>query len=85
MSNNNYLNETITDFFNIVVNSSFVLKTDGNKPLEKDIFKDILSIQYQAMNKTVFIETATYNYVLTEGDGTLRLCEFYKKVGDKPQ
>ena len=46
---------------------------------EKDILKNIISIQYQAPNKTIFIETETFNYVLTESDGLLRLCEFYKK------
>lgn len=83
MNNDNYLNETITEFFNTMINVSILLKTDGNKPLEHNIFKDILSIQYQAMNKTVMIETAKYNYVLTEADGTLKLCEFYKNIGER--
>ena len=77
MINDSYLNETITDFFNIVVNNCIVVT--GNKNLEKDIFKNIISIQYQAQNKTVFIETETYNYVLVESYNQLRLCEFYKK------
>lgn len=76
----NYLYDTISEFFNTMINVSILLKTDGNKPLEKDIFKDIESIQYQAMNRTVYIQTKTFNYVLTEADGTLRLCEFYKRI-----
>ena len=77
-SDSNYLKDSITDFFNLIVNSC--ISVTGNKPLEKDIFKDIESIQFQAMNKTVYIQTKTYNYVLAEADGTLRLCEFFKRI-----
>ena len=80
MSESDYLKESITDFFNLMVNWSILIETDGNKPLEKDLFKDIENVQYQALNKTVYIQTKTFNYVLTESDGTLRLCEFYKTI-----
>jgi len=80
IADNDYLKTVITDFFNLIVNNTVVL--DGNKPLERNIFKDIESIQYQALNNTVYIQTQTYNYVLSEQDGKLRLCEFYKRAED---
>jgi len=74
----NYFNETITEFFNMMVNSC--INITGNKPLEKDIFKNIISVQYESINKTIFIETETFNYVMFEDNGTIRLCEFFKKA-----
>ena len=79
-----YLRITITDFLNLIINNT--VSVTGNKPLEKDLFKNIISIQYQALNKTIFIETETFNYVLGETDnGNLRLSEFFKSETMKKQ
>ena len=72
-----YLYDCIESFFNEIVNNCICISNPMHKTLERDIFKNIIGIQYQAKNRTVFIETETFNYVLSEGDGTLKLCEFY--------
>ena len=82
VTNGDYLKENIIDFFNIMLNRCITVS--GSRPLEKNLIKDIISVQFHAINKTVFIETPEYNYVLTENnDGNLRLCEYYRSIEDK--
>ena len=77
-----FLHPLFADLFNGIVNGSSLIY--GDRELEKDIFKDIVSIQYVALNKTVLIETERFNYVMEETDnGNIKLSEFFKNIGDK--
>lgn len=78
MSSDNYLQGNITDFFNLLINNCIVKK--GTKPILRNLFDKIISLQYDSTNQVVFIETDCNYYFLVELEDNIRLCEFKKEV-----
>ena len=74
----NYLQGTITDFFNLLINNCSVKK--GSNPILRNLFDKILTLQYDSTNQVVFIETKSNFYFLVELEDNMRLCEFKKDL-----
>ena len=74
MNDGNYLQDMITAAFNIIVGNCTV--NDGTRPLPFKLFQDIISMQYDSINKVVLIETSTHNYTLVEKGSEIKLSEF---------
>ena len=73
-----YLQDNLTGFFNAIIRNCRTIT--GDTSLLEDVFQDITSLQYDSINKVVFIETKKHNYTLVEVGNNLRLCEFKRKV-----
>ena len=71
ISDSNYLQDNISIFFNALVNNCTAVT--GDKSLLSNLFDCIISLQYDSINKVVFIETPEHNYFLTEIGDKLRL------------
>ena len=78
MTDGNYLQDNITAFFNALIGNCRTV--EGSRPMPIAVFDDIISLQYDSINKVVFIETKPHNYTIVEVGADLRLSEFTKKV-----
>lgn len=77
----NYISNSMINFFNILINNCTIIS--GNKQMEKELIKDIVSIQYNDLSKSLIIETKKYNYVLVENNNCLVLSEYKKNLTDE--
>ena len=76
-----YISNSMINFFNLLINNCTIIS--GNKQMEKELIKDIMSIQYNDLSKSLIIETKKYNYVLVENNDCLVLSEYKKNLTDE--
>lgn len=76
-----YISNNMIDFINLLINNCKIIS--GNKQIEKELIKDIMSIQYNDLSKSLIIETKEYNYILVENNDCLVLSEYKKNLTEE--